>query len=200
MRISRNVANEPKSNNWVLVGIWIIVCIQKPTHHFLQTFRPLRMCEIVFGDSSLYPKHLSLFCLLWLVSANFAKTLVWKTWIRRQIMTSQKTDIKYKWHHTPWMNPPWKFSAYATVRKRCVRKRVCSGTAYFAQQQQAKDSKRQKMHGYTIWLNLALQLNLCQLFLQLSHNVWCLCASTATLEHIFDNQKHFFRQPTEPGA
>jgi len=25
------------------MGIWIIVCIQKPSQHFLQTFRPLRM-------------------------------------------------------------------------------------------------------------------------------------------------------------
>jgi len=43
------------------VGIWIIACIQKPTHHFLQTFRPLRIFEIVFSDCSLYPKQLSLF-------------------------------------------------------------------------------------------------------------------------------------------
>jgi len=61
------------------VGTWIIVCIHKPTHHFLQTFRPLRMFEIAFRDSSLYPKQLSLFCLLWLISANFAKTLAWET-------------------------------------------------------------------------------------------------------------------------
>jgi len=43
MEISRNIVNGPKSNNQVLVGIWVIVCIQKPSHHFLQTFRPLRM-------------------------------------------------------------------------------------------------------------------------------------------------------------
>jgi len=30
----------------------------------LQNFRPLRMFKIVFRDSSLYPKQLSLFCLL----------------------------------------------------------------------------------------------------------------------------------------
>jgi len=29
--------------NWCLVGIWVIVCFQKPSHHFLQTLRPLRM-------------------------------------------------------------------------------------------------------------------------------------------------------------
>jgi len=88
MQISRNIVNGPKSNNWVLMGIWIIVCIHKPSHHLplLQTFRPLRMFKIVFHDSSLYPKQLSLFCLLWLISANFARTLVWKTWIWRQIM------------------------------------------------------------------------------------------------------------------
>jgi len=37
---------------------------------FFQTFRPLRMFKIVFRDSSLYPKQLYLFCLLWLSSAS----------------------------------------------------------------------------------------------------------------------------------
>jgi len=53
----------------VLVGICVIVCIQKPSHHVLQTFCPQRMFKIVFRDSSFYPKQLSLFCLLWLISA-----------------------------------------------------------------------------------------------------------------------------------
>jgi len=69
MQISRNIVNGPKSDNKVLVGIWVIVCIQKPSHHFLQTFRPLRMFKIVFRDSSLCQKQLSLFFLLWLISA-----------------------------------------------------------------------------------------------------------------------------------
>jgi len=103
---SRNIVNGPKSNKLVLVGIWIIVCIQKPSHHFLQTFRPLRIFKIVFRDSSLYPKQLSLFGLLWLISANFAKTLVWKTWIQRQTMTSQTTHTKHKWYHTPLNENP----------------------------------------------------------------------------------------------
>jgi len=97
------------------VGVWIIVCIQKPSHHFLQTLRPLCMFKIVFRDSSLYPKQSSLFCLLWLISASFTKPLVWKTWIWRQIMTPQTTHTKYKWRHTPLNAPPWKFSAYATA-------------------------------------------------------------------------------------
>jgi len=33
------------------VGIWVIICIQKPSHHFLQTFGPLRMFKIVFRDT-----------------------------------------------------------------------------------------------------------------------------------------------------
>ena len=70
LQISRNIANGPKSNNYFLVGIWVIVCIQKPSHHFLQTFRPLRMFKIMFSDSSLHPKQLSSFCLLWLMSAS----------------------------------------------------------------------------------------------------------------------------------
>jgi len=52
------------------VGIWVIICIQKPSHHFLQTLRPLRMFKIVSHSSSLYPKQLSLFCLLRLISAS----------------------------------------------------------------------------------------------------------------------------------
>jgi len=48
MQTSRNIANGPKCNNYVLVGIWIIVCIQKPSHEFLQAFRPLRMIKIAF--------------------------------------------------------------------------------------------------------------------------------------------------------
>jgi len=52
------------------VGICIIIFVLKPSHHFLQTFRPLRMFTIVFGDSSLCPKKLPLFCLLRLTNAN----------------------------------------------------------------------------------------------------------------------------------
>ena len=57
-----------------MVGIWVIVCIQETSHHFLQTFRPLRRFKTVFRDSSLYPKNLSLFCLLWLISACIERT------------------------------------------------------------------------------------------------------------------------------
>jgi len=49
--------------------MWVIVYIQEPSPNFLQTFRPLRMLKIVFRDSSVCPKQLSLFCLLWLISA-----------------------------------------------------------------------------------------------------------------------------------
>jgi len=52
------------------MGIRVIVCVQKPFYHFLQTFRPLRMFKIVFHDSSLYPKTLHLFNLLRLISAS----------------------------------------------------------------------------------------------------------------------------------
>jgi len=52
------------------VGIWVIICVQKTSHHFLQTFRPLRMFKIVLRDSSLYPTQLSLFCPLTLISAS----------------------------------------------------------------------------------------------------------------------------------
>jgi len=68
MQISRNIVNGPKSNN--LVGIWIIICIQEPSHHFLQTCRPLRRFRIVFHDISLHLKQFCLFCLLRLISAS----------------------------------------------------------------------------------------------------------------------------------
>jgi len=74
MQISRNIVNGPKSNIYVLVGIRAIVCVQKPSHQFLQTFRPLRMFKIVFCDSSLYPKQLPLFRLLRLISASADRT------------------------------------------------------------------------------------------------------------------------------
>jgi len=63
MQISRNIVNGLKSNTKVLVGTWVIVCIQ----NYLTTFcRPfvhyaVRMFKIVFRDNSLYPKQLSLF-------------------------------------------------------------------------------------------------------------------------------------------
>jgi len=79
MLISGNIVYWPKSNNYVLIGTWVMVCLQKPSHHFLQTFRPLHMFKIVFRDSSLYSKQLCSLCLLWLISANFATTSVWKT-------------------------------------------------------------------------------------------------------------------------
>ena len=48
MQISRNIVNGPKSNNYVLVGIRAMVCVQKPSHHFLQTLH--RMFKIVFRE------------------------------------------------------------------------------------------------------------------------------------------------------
>ena len=51
-------------------GIFVIVCVQKPSHQFLQIFRPLRMFKIVLRDSSLSPKILLLFCLLRLISTS----------------------------------------------------------------------------------------------------------------------------------
>ena len=52
------------------MGIWVILCVQKPSHHILRTFRPPPMFKIVLCDSSLYPKQLSLFFLLRLISAS----------------------------------------------------------------------------------------------------------------------------------
>ena len=51
-------------------GIFVIVCVQKPSHQFLQIFRPLDMFKIVLRDSSLYLKQLPLFFLPRLISAS----------------------------------------------------------------------------------------------------------------------------------
>ena len=40
MQISRNIVKGQKTNNQVMVGIWVIICIHTPSHHFWQTFRP----------------------------------------------------------------------------------------------------------------------------------------------------------------
>jgi len=44
-----------------MVGTWVIV---------LQILHALRMFKIVFRDTSLYPKQLSLFCLLRLIRSS----------------------------------------------------------------------------------------------------------------------------------
>jgi len=51
-------------------GIFVIVSVQKPSHHFLQIFPPLRMFKIVLHDSSFYLKQLTLFCHPWPISAS----------------------------------------------------------------------------------------------------------------------------------
>ena len=69
MQISRNIVNGLKSNNLVLAGIWLIVCVQKPSHHFCRPFVHYACFKIVFHNSSLYPKQLCLFYLLCLINA-----------------------------------------------------------------------------------------------------------------------------------
>jgi len=68
MQFSKNIANGPKTNDYVLVGIRVIVCIQNASRQFLQAFGS--MFKIVFRDFSLYPKQMCLFCLAWLMSAS----------------------------------------------------------------------------------------------------------------------------------
>jgi len=68
MQISKNIVNGPKSNNFVSVGICLIVCFQKPSHRFCRPF--VHSAWIVFPISSLYLKQLPLFCLLRLINAS----------------------------------------------------------------------------------------------------------------------------------
>jgi len=85
----------------VMIRFWWESGISFVSRNHLTTFcRPFvryACLKIVFRDSSLYRKQLPLFRPLWLISANFAKTLVWNTWTWGQIMTSQTTHTKYKW-------------------------------------------------------------------------------------------------------
>jgi len=48
--------------------------------------------------------------------AYYVNKLRLKTWIWRQMGTSQTAHTKYKWppYATEWKHPPWKFSAYDT--------------------------------------------------------------------------------------
>jgi len=66
----------------VIIRLWWESGLSSASRNHLTAFwdfsPTLRMFKIVFRYSSLYPKQLSLFCLLWLISTNFAKTLVWK--------------------------------------------------------------------------------------------------------------------------
>jgi len=57
----------------VIVRFWWESGLSSASRNHLTTFcrlRPLRMFKIVFGGSSLYPKQMSLFCLLWRISAS----------------------------------------------------------------------------------------------------------------------------------
>jgi len=107
MQISRNIANGPK----VIIRFWWESGLSSESRSHLTTFCRVfanYACLRLFRDSSLYPKQSSLLCLLWLTSANFTKTLVWKTWTWRQIMTSQTMHTKYKWHHRRLNESPLK--------------------------------------------------------------------------------------------
>jgi len=102
------------------VGIWVIVCIQKQSLHFLQTFRPLRMFKIVFRDSSLYRKQLSLFCLLWL-STMSSKTAGVKIEAFRHLIMSQQGKRKTKNLLDFYITKIWKFTCvlYAHCQFLC---------------------------------------------------------------------------------
>ena len=73
IKISRNTVNGPKRSNYILVGIWVIACIQEPSHHFLQTSRRLRIFMLVLRGSSLY----SINCLYFVRSARALTVLAW---------------------------------------------------------------------------------------------------------------------------
>jgi len=55
MQILGSIVNGPKSNNYILVSIWIIVCIQKRIHHFCRSFSHYACLRLCSSDSSPYP-------------------------------------------------------------------------------------------------------------------------------------------------
>ena len=79
------------------MGIWIVICIQKSSYHFLPTFCQLRMFKIVFRNN---------------VVGNISMT-------SNCDITSNTHQLQKTPYVTEW-NPPWKFSAYATGHK-CSR-------------------------------------------------------------------------------
>jgi len=85
MQISRNIVNGPTSNNQVLVWIWVIVYVQKPSRRFLQTFGPLRMFKIVFRDSSLSKT------IVFILSAEADQRKRWPHWLHYQFLQHDKT-------------------------------------------------------------------------------------------------------------
>jgi len=68
MQISRKIVNGQKSNRI----LWESGLSSASRNHLAAFCRPFvhYACKIVFRDSSLYPKQLSLFYLLWLISAS----------------------------------------------------------------------------------------------------------------------------------
>jgi len=117
MQISRNIVNGPKSNNYVFVGIWIIVCSHKPSHYFtfcrlFVHYTCLRLCSaIVHFTQNNCPYFV---CYGWSVQTSpkrwFGKhEYDVKVWCHKQ-RTPNTNDT-----HMPLNeSPKWKFSAYAT--------------------------------------------------------------------------------------
>ena len=61
--------------------IWVNACVQKPSHHILQTFLPLQMFKIVFRDSSLYQKQF-----VFILSAMADQRKRWLHWLNFQFL------------------------------------------------------------------------------------------------------------------
>ena len=86
------------------MGIWIIVCVQKPCHHFLQTFHPLghyaclRLCSAIV--------HFIQKNCLFLCAMADQRKLRQTVGLENMNMTSQTMHTKHKWHYTPLNEPP----------------------------------------------------------------------------------------------
>jgi len=129
----------------VIIRFWWESGLSSASRNHLTTFcRPFvhHAClKVVFRDGSFYPKQLSLFCLLWLISASAdrigcitkfcskiellheLKTAVFNIQAFRHFITSQQGKRKTKFSGLLYITKNWKFACvlYAHSQFLCSR-------------------------------------------------------------------------------
>ena len=88
MKISRNTVNGPKRNNYILVGIWVIACIQEPSHHF---YKP--PVDYVFSCLCYVIVHFIRNNCLYFVRSARALTVL--AWLLYQLLWHGRTSSSY---------------------------------------------------------------------------------------------------------
>ena len=112
VQISRNIVNGPKSDIW-----WESGLSSASRNHLTKFCRPfvhyacLRLCSAIV--------HFIQNNCLYFICCGWSAQTSPKRWFRKhqcdvKLWRHKQTHTKYKWHHTPLNDPPWKFSACAT--------------------------------------------------------------------------------------